>query len=179
MPTTIKKIETKIPACPFTREGCLGICCACWNDDWGCCSVSAVGIYHQMREAATDAAVEVIGAYKEKDVTQRTVPVILEGEARVLTLEEIRALPKKDCGVAVCVEQRYPIYRWDGGSYIKWVGSTFVHEEYLTSNKFYNPGTYNQTWRIWSEKPTDKQRETATWDELTNAPMKASPREVG
>jgi hypothetical protein len=30
-----------------------------------------------MREAATDAAVEVIGAYKEKDVTQRTVPVIL------------------------------------------------------------------------------------------------------
>ena len=80
MPTTIKKIETKIPACPFTREGCTGACCACWNDDWGCCSVSAVGIYHQMREAATDAAVEVIGAYKEKDVTQRTVPVILEGQ---------------------------------------------------------------------------------------------------
>ena len=42
----------------------MGACCACWNDDWGCCSVSAVGIYHQMREAATDAAVEVIGAYK-------------------------------------------------------------------------------------------------------------------
>ena len=100
-------------------------------------------------------------------------------EPRVMTLEEVRALSKKDCGVAVCVEQRYPIYRWDGGSYIKWVGSTFVHEEYLTSNKFYNPGTYNQTWRIWSEKPTDKQRETATWDELTNAPMKASPREAG
>jgi hypothetical protein len=132
-----------------------------------------------MREAATDAAVEVIGAYKEKDVTQRTVPMILEGETRVLTLEEVRALPKKDCGVAVCMEQRYPICRWDGGSYIKWVGSTFVHKEYLTINKFYNPGTYNQTWRIWSEKPTDKQRETATWDELTNAPMKASPWEVG
>jgi hypothetical protein len=60
----------------------MGICCACWNDDWGCCSVSAVGIYHQMREAATDAAVEVIGAYKEKDVTQRTVPVISTVTAR-------------------------------------------------------------------------------------------------
>ena len=164
MPTTIKKIETKIPACSFTREGCTGACCACWNDDWGCCFVSAVGIYHQMREAATDAAVEVIGAYKEKDVTQRTVPVILEGEARVLTLEEIRTLPKKDCGVPVCVEQRYPIGKYDGGSYIKWLGSGFVNEEYMTDNRFYNQKTYNIAWRCWSAKPTDVQREREPWN---------------
>ena len=163
MPTTIKKIETKIPACPFTREGCTGTCCACWNDDWGCCSVSAVGIYHQMREAATDAAVEVIGAYKEKDVTQRTVPVILEGEARVLTLEEIRTLPK-DCGVPVCVEQRYPIGKYDGGSYIRWLGSGFVNDEYMTDNRWYNQKTYNIAWRCWSAKPTDAQREAAPWE---------------
>jgi hypothetical protein len=160
--TTIKKIETKIPACPFTREGCTGACCACWNDDWGCCSVSAVGIYHQMREAATDAAVEVIGAYKE-DVTQRTVPVILEGEARVMTLEEIRTLPK-DCGFPVCVEQRYPIGKYNGGSYIKWLGSGFVNEEYMTDNRFYNPKTYNIDWRCWSAKPTDAQRERQPWN---------------
>ena len=163
MPTTIKKIETKIPACPFTREGCTGSCCACWNDDWGCCSVSAVGIYHQMREAATDAAVEVIGAYKEKDMTQRTVPVILEGEARVLTLEEIRTLPK-DCGVPVCVEQRYPIGKYDGGSYIRWLGSGFANEEYMTDNRWYNPKTYNIAWRCWSAKPTDAQREREPWN---------------
>lgn len=164
MATTIKKIETKmIPPCPFTREGCTGACCACWNDDWGCCSVSAVGIYHQMREAATDAAVEVIGAYKEKDVTQRTVPVILEDEARVLTLEEIRTLPK-DCGVPVCVEQRYPIGKYDGGSYIKWLGSGFVNEEYMTDNRWYNPKTYNIAWRCWSAKPTEAQREAIPWN---------------
>lgn len=142
----------------------MGICCACWNDDWGCCSVSAVGIYHQMREAATDAAVEVIGAYKEKDVTQRTVPVILEDEARVLTLEEIRTLPKKDCGVPVCVEMRYPIGKYDGGSYIRWLGSGFVNEEYMTDNRFYNRKTYNIAWRCWSAKPTDAQREREPWN---------------
>ena len=49
----------------------MGICCACWNDDWGCCAVSAVGIYHQMREAATDAAVEVIKAYNGDDSNGR------------------------------------------------------------------------------------------------------------
>lgn len=163
MPTTIKRIETKIPACPFTREGCMGICCACWNDDWSCCSVSAVGIYHQMREAATDAAVEVIGAYKKEDVAQRTVPVILEGEARVLTLEEIRTLPK-DCGVPVCVEMRYPIGKYDGGSYIRWLGSGFVNEEYMTDNRFYNRKTYNIAWRCWSAKPTDAQREREPWN---------------
>ena len=163
MPTTIKKIETKIPACPFTREGCTGTCCACWNDDWGCCSVSAVGIYHQMREAATDAAVEVIGAYKEKDVTQRTVPVILEDEARVLTLEEIRTFPK-DCGVPVCVEHRYPIGKYDGGSYIRWLGSGFVNEEYMTDNRFYNQKTYNIAWRGWTSSPTDEQREATPWN---------------
>lgn len=163
MPTTIKRIETKIPACPFTREGCMGACCVCWNDDWGCCSVSAVGIYHQMREAATDAAVEVIGAYKE-DVTQRTVPVILEDEARVLTLEEIRTLPKKDCGVPVCVEMRYPIGKYNGGSYIKWLGSGFVNEEYMADNRFYNQKTYNFAWRCWSEKPTDAQRKATPWN---------------
>lgn len=143
----------------------MGSDCAWYNDDWGCCSVSAVGIYHQMREAATDAAVEVIGAYKEKeDVAQRTVPVILEDEARVLTLEEIRTLPKKDCGVPVCAELRYPIGKYDGGSYIRWLGSGFVNEEYMTDNRFYNRKTYNIAWRCWSAKPTDAQRKREPWN---------------
>ena len=142
----------------------MGTCCAWYNDDWRCCSVSAVGIYNQVFDAATDAAVEVIRAYKEEDVTQRTVPVILEGEARVLTLEEIRTLPKKDCGVPVCVEQRYPIGKYDGGSYIRWLGSGFVNEEYMTDNRWYNQKTYNIAWRCWSTKPADAQREAAPWE---------------
>ena len=49
----------------------MGSDCAWYNDDWGCCSVSAVGVYHQMREAATDAAVEVIKAYNGDDSNGR------------------------------------------------------------------------------------------------------------
>ena len=67
----VKQIESKIPACPFTREGCMGTCCAWYNDDWRCCSVSAVGIYNQVFEAATDAAVEVIKAYNGDDSNGR------------------------------------------------------------------------------------------------------------
>lgn len=164
MPTTIKRTEEVTGPCPFRAEGlCTGDDCALWNDDLDACGLSTVSLQLLMKTAITDAAVEVIGAYKEKNMTQRTVPVILEGEARVLTLEEIRTLPK-DCGVPVCVEQRYPIGKYDGGSYIKWLGSGFVNEEYMTDNRWYNQKTYNIAWRCWSTKPTDAQREAAPWE---------------
>lgn len=86
----------------------------------------------------------------------------IAGEARLLTLDEVWALPD-GIGVGVVREQRYPVGRWDGGAHMTWVGSGFVKEEYLDGNVYYNPETYGLSWRIWTDVPTEEQREAEEW----------------
>ena len=80
---------------------------------------------------------------------------------RVLTVEELEALPKS---APVCIEERVPVEKWDGGSVLKWVGSDFARETYLGENVYYNPKTYNATWRAWTNWPSVDMREEVKWE---------------
>ena len=54
--------------CPMSRQECLRYDCAIFNDESSLCGMDPAGLYTMMREAMTDAAVEVIRAYgKESD----------------------------------------------------------------------------------------------------------------
>ena len=92
------------------------------------------------------------------------MPTVEKPEPRVLSLEELEGLQSdEDYSVPVCVEELYPLDRWDGGSFCKWCSAAFVQEEYLDDNKYYNPYTYNATWRAWTSWPTKRQREETPW----------------
>ena len=56
-------VKVRTLKCPVTREPCMGEGCAWWCDDWSACALSAAGIYNHVRDAAVDAAVEIINAY--------------------------------------------------------------------------------------------------------------------
>ena len=47
----------------MSRRECLRKTCACWDEHFGVCAMSAVSLYNQVRDAVTDAAVELIKAY--------------------------------------------------------------------------------------------------------------------
>ena len=51
--------------CPLTRKECLGKRCRAWDGDYNVCGMSPRSLYNQVRDAVTDAAVQVIGAYGE------------------------------------------------------------------------------------------------------------------
>ena len=68
MQTTTKKTEQRVMLCPMSRQECLRYDCAIFNDETDLCGMDPAGLYTMMREAMTDAAVEVIRAYgKEAD----------------------------------------------------------------------------------------------------------------
>ena len=78
-----------------------------------------------------------------KPLMRDALALLKAQEARVMTLEEVRALPTAS-PVAVVIEERVPIYSWDKGSVCKWVGSLFVQEEYLDDNVYVNASTYGK-----------------------------------
>ena len=91
--------------------------------------------------------------------------IVYSVPASLMTLEEVCRLPRRiNESIPVVVEERYPVEKWDGGSIIKWCGSHFCTVEYLSTNMYYNKETYNKTWRIWTDIPTDAQREAAAWE---------------
>ena len=47
----------------MTRKKCLDKGCLFWDEDYGVCAMSPLSLYNQIRDAVTDAAVEVLKAY--------------------------------------------------------------------------------------------------------------------
>lgn len=83
--------------------------------------------------------------------------------ARVLTLDELRALPDEP-QVPLAMEERVPIGTWDGGSVVKWCGSLFIQEEYVDDGTLYtNAKTYGKIWRVWTAWPDKATREATPW----------------
>ena len=66
MPSITKKTERKM-LCPMSRQECLRHDCAIFNEETNLCAMDPAGMYTMIREAATDAAVEVIRAYREAE----------------------------------------------------------------------------------------------------------------
>lgn len=65
--TSVKSEEQEISIitmCPLTRMSCLGESCVRWDEDYHVCSMSPLSLYNQIRDAVTDAAVDIIKNYK-------------------------------------------------------------------------------------------------------------------
>ena len=58
----VLKITTTL-LCPMTRKTCLNKQCRLWDDERDTCALDALSLYHMIREAVTDAAVDVHRAY--------------------------------------------------------------------------------------------------------------------
>lgn len=64
---TTRKTDGRVMLCPMSRQECLRYDCAIFNDETDLCGMDPAGLYTMMREAMTDAAVEVIRAYGKED----------------------------------------------------------------------------------------------------------------
>lgn len=53
------------PLCPMTRKRCLTVRCVIWDEERDQCALHPANLYVKMREAMTDAAVDLTGAYRE------------------------------------------------------------------------------------------------------------------
>lgn len=62
-PAPAADAEKSGPLCPMTRKKCLDKGCLFWDEDYGVCAMSPLSLYNQIRDAVTDAAVEVLKAY--------------------------------------------------------------------------------------------------------------------
>ena len=51
------------PQCPMTRKTCMAQRCLFWDEDYQVCAMSPLSLYNQIRDAVTDAAVEIMKAY--------------------------------------------------------------------------------------------------------------------
>ena len=51
------------PLCPMTRKTCMARRCPLWDEDYHVCAMSPVSLYNQIRDALTDAVVEIKRAY--------------------------------------------------------------------------------------------------------------------
>ena len=61
-PRAEKEPETGM-LCPMSRKECLTERCMLWDDECRACGLDAINLYNKIREAVTDAAVDVVNAY--------------------------------------------------------------------------------------------------------------------
>jgi len=125
-------------------------CCSqrcCTNDEYQC--------PYNVKDDATATCM---------DLLSRDALELLKAQGpRVLTLDELRALPDEP-QVPLVMEERVPIGTWDGGSVVKWCGSLFIQEEYVNDGTLYtNPKTYGKFWRVWTAWPHKAKREATPW----------------
>ena len=53
--------------CPMSRKPCLHNRCMIWDSECDTCTLNPANLYCKIREAATDAVVEIITAYSVKE----------------------------------------------------------------------------------------------------------------
>lgn len=96
---------------------------------------------------------------------ERALELLKEQEPRVLTLEEVMALPNgEETNAPVVREQKVPVETWDRGTVCQWCGARFVQET-AEDNWYYGVEDYGKTWRVWTALPTKEQRNEVKWDE--------------
>ena len=96
-----------------------------------------------------------------RDAVELLKEQLKEQEPRVLTWDEVTALPNgEENEVAVVQEQKVPVGTFDNGSICQWRGARFVQER---DHYYYNEETYGTTWRCWTALPTKKQRKAVKW----------------
>lgn len=109
---------------------------------------------------------ELSGLECERQLYRDAVELLKAQEPRVLTWDELMALPHgEETNAPVVSEVKYPIGTWDKGTICKWRGAEFL-QELVQDHHWYNRDTYNKIWRCWTAFPSKKQRKAAKWDAL-------------
>ena len=114
---------------------------------------------HKDTEHVYSNGIEFIPTFRVEQLIEH---LLKEQEPRVLTFEEMDSLANKREETVVYLERR-----WDTNIY----GAIAGHCNGVLPN-LSCIGTmrnviqqYNQTWRCWSSKPTDEQREAVPWQD--------------
>ena len=98
-----------------------------------------------------------------QDEAETVLELLKPLEARVLTYDEVMALPNgEETEAPVVMEQKVPVGEWDKGTLCQWRGARFVQER---DHYYYNRDTYGKIWRCWTALPTKAQREGAEWND--------------
>ena len=99
-----------------------------------------------------------------QNIAKATLELLKAQEPRVLTWDELMALPHgEETNVPVVSESKYPVWKWDQGTLCKWRGAEFL-QELVLDHAFYNRESYNRIWRVWTALPTKEQREAVKWE---------------
>jgi hypothetical protein len=87
-------------------------------------------------------------------------------EPRVLTLDEVMALPNGEEDEAVVVREfRFPISKeWNGETVCMWMGVRDVQIVADWVYGFYHKSEYGHNWRCWTAMPTNEQRKAVKWN---------------
>lgn len=85
---------------------------------------------------------------------------------RVLTLDEVMALPNGEEDEAVVVREfRLPIGKvWNGETVCIWMGVRDVQNVADWVYGFFHKSEYGHNWRCWTAMPTKVQREAVKWE---------------
>lgn len=95
-----------------------------------------------------------------KDFVTDAIALLKEQEARVMTLEEVKAFDWDYCYLE---EERLPgkVYRAVCGDY----ALTCITWPCVSSMRIqHGDESYGKKWRCWSAKPTDEQRQAVKWE---------------
>lgn len=99
-----------------------------------------------------------------KETMEMALELLKEQEPRVLTFDELMALPHMiEDNVPVVSEVKYPVGTWNKGTLCKWRGAEFL-QEMVQDHKWYNKEHYGKIWRVWTALPSIKQRKAVKWD---------------
>lgn len=103
---------------------------------------------------------------EEKDAITKAIEALTAQEPRLLTLEEIRAWERPDIW---CEEKEANFI----GEYVTAMGcfEFALMSSVVIGDKKHSDGTpvtredfYGKTWRCWTSRPTDEQREKEPWN---------------
>ena len=98
---------------------------------------------------------------EEKDAITKAIEALTAQEARVMTLEEVEALPY---GHVLIETDKSGSLRWlDALLFCK--NTNFSFDFITLEGRARLLGTeYNREWRVWTSRPTDEQREAIPWE---------------
>lgn len=119
---------------------------------------------HRMRTVCVNEKGEVCPYFSYEDCHQRltddALELLKEREPRVLTLEEVLSQAWDYCYIEAQVRPHSEMLEKLCGTHRLYCTTSIVLERQTRGDK-----EYGKTWRCWTARPTDEQREATPWDE--------------
>ena len=139
----------------MTNEEAIEVLKCCITDDCENCHMKVENAYICAESSFAPTFVEV-----PKDVLLQVLELPKEWEARVMTLEEVLSRSWDYCYIEAEVRPHSKMRETLCGTHRLYCTTSIVLEWQIRGNK-----EYGKTWRCWTARPTDEQREAVKWDE--------------